>query len=199
LDSFLFFFADLFCDMSSPPGSFKEVKAKKPPLPSRNDVDAKFMLRGVQPYMIREATGVEKMNVAEMRSLLAIFEEAHDRQWDVAKGPWAHAVQFYKVFFQATLPELESGPRESLIKDFLKRCWAILREREAEQGTSTIEVLDTGEQALPTEVRPSSRLGSERNCSLPGIIADHADTTEVSGLFGGGRGCDLRQANPAAR
>ena len=49
--------------------------------------------------MIREATGVEKMEVTEMRSLLAIFEEAHERQWDVANGPWAHAVEFYKVFF----------------------------------------------------------------------------------------------------
>ena len=106
--------------------------------------------------MIREATGVEKMNVVEMRSLLAIFEEAHERQFDVAKGPWAHAVEFYKVFFQATLPELEIGPRESLIKDFLKRCWVVLREREGEQTATIIEMLDTGDQALSTEVGPSS-------------------------------------------
>ena len=142
--------------MSSPSGTSKEVKVKKPSLPSRNDVDAKFISRGVHPYMIREATGVKKMNVAEMRSLLAIFEEAHERQWDVAKGPWAHAVEFYKVFFQATLPELEIGPRESLIKDFLKRCWVFLREREDEQTASIIEAANTGDQALSNEVEDSS-------------------------------------------
>ena len=71
----------------------KEVKVKK--ALSRTNVDVKFASRGALPFMIREATGVEKMEVTEMRSLLAIFEEAHERQWDVAYGPWAHAVDFY--------------------------------------------------------------------------------------------------------
>ncbi len=51
------------------------------------------------------------------------FEEAHDRNWDVAKGPRAVAVEFYKVFFSETLPELEAEPREWLVVDFLKKCW----------------------------------------------------------------------------
>ena len=114
------FFPDLFAMAGQE--AIKEVKAKKSSLISKKDVEEKFRLRGVSIGMIRDATGGEKMDVAELRALLAIFEEAHERNWDVANAPWAHAVEFYKVFFQATLPELEIGPRESLIKDFLKRC-----------------------------------------------------------------------------
>ena len=64
---------------------------KKLPLLSRTEVDAKFKSRGVSPKMIREATALEKLDVTKIRALLAIFEEAHERGWDVAKGPWARA------------------------------------------------------------------------------------------------------------
>ena len=102
--------------------------AKKSAL-SRTAVDAKFTSRGVSPSMIREATGVQKLDVSKMRVLLEIFEVAHEKNWDVAKGPWAHAVQFYKTFFNETLPESEPAAREWLIKDFVKKCWVILCSR----------------------------------------------------------------------
>ena len=70
------------------------VPVKKLPALSRSAIDAKFTSRGVSPRMIREATGVEKFDLTQIRSLLAIFEGAQERDWDVAKGPWAHAVQF---------------------------------------------------------------------------------------------------------
>ena len=103
---------------------------KKPAALSRSAIDTKFTARGVSPRMIREATGVEKFELTQIRSLLAIFEEAHERNWDVAKGPWAHAVEFYQFAFQETLPEVEPGPRDSLIMDFVKRCWGIVLARD---------------------------------------------------------------------
>jgi hypothetical protein len=164
-------FSPIYLAMSSSSVPPKEAKVKKPSLLSRSDVDAKFLSRGVLPYMIREATGVEKMNVVEMRALLAIFEEAHERQWDVAKGPWAHAVEFYKVFFQVTLPEPEMGPREALIKDFLKRCWSALRDREAEQVTAIIDSSDTGDQALSAELgSPSLEASGDTHSTKASIV-----------------------------
>ena len=56
-------------------------KAKKPAPKklSRAEVDAKFLSRGVPPAWIREATGVDKMEVGELRALPTNFEEAHER------------------------------------------------------------------------------------------------------------------------
>ena len=116
----------------------KELKAKKPSLPSRKEVDDKFRLRGVSPVMIRDATGVEKMDVTDLRALLLIFEEAHERGWDVANAPWAHAVEFYQKSLSMTLPEVEPGPRESLIKDFLKRCWEIFMRSRKRTGWTRV-------------------------------------------------------------
>ncbi len=42
---------------------------------------------------------------------------------------WAMAVEFYKVFFSETLPEVEAQPREWLIVDFLKKCWSVVGQR----------------------------------------------------------------------
>ena len=73
LDFFLFF-PDLFAMAGQE--AIKEVKAKKSSLISKKNVEEKFRLRGVSIGMIRDATGGEKMDVAELRALLAIFEEA---------------------------------------------------------------------------------------------------------------------------
>ena len=62
---------------------------KTTPSLSRAEVDAKFKSRGVSTKMVRDATGVEKLELTKIRSLLTVFEEAHERGWDVAKGPWA--------------------------------------------------------------------------------------------------------------
>ena len=96
-------------------------KSKKPSSKelSRAEVDAKFLSRGVPPALILEATGLDKMEVTELRALLSVFEEAHEKSWDVAMGPWSHAVQFYQQYFQVTLSAGEAGPREVLIKDLL--------------------------------------------------------------------------------
>ncbi len=108
----------------------EELKSgKKAPLLTKKDVEAKFASKGVTPFMIREATGPEKIDVVKLRSLLVLFEEAHDRNFDVAKGPWALAVEFYKVFFFEALPEVEAQSREWLILDVLKKCWAVVGQR----------------------------------------------------------------------
>ena len=163
----------------------EEVKVKKASLPSRKDVDAKFLSRGVFPHMIRDATGVEKMEVAKLRSLLAIFEEAHDRNWNVANGPWAHAVEFYQVFFQVTLPGVEIGPRDFLINDFLKRCWSILRERESGQTepTSVIDVSATSDLVLTTEVAaPSTEASGSSHPPKASIVVAVGTQQPVSPL-----------------
>ena len=68
-----------------------EAKNAKKLLPLRKEVDAKFLSRGVTPSMVREATAVDKCEVAKLRLLLNVFEEAHERGWDVAKGSWSDA------------------------------------------------------------------------------------------------------------
>ena len=55
-------------------------------------------------------------------------------------APWAHAVEFYLVFFKATLPVIEVGAREVLIKDFLKRCWSIVGGLEGGQPDPTVVI-----------------------------------------------------------
>ena len=139
--------------MSSPP---EEARGKK--ALSRSEVDAKFKSRGVLPIMIREATGVDKLEVSKLRALLAFFEEAHDRNWDVANGPWAHAVEIYLVFFKATLPAIEVGAREVLIKDFLKRCWSIVCGRDCGQAEPTlaIDASASSDQVLTEGAAPTT-------------------------------------------
>ena len=116
-----------------------EAKNAKKLLPSsRKEVDAKFLSRGVTPSMIREATAVDKCEVAKLRHLLNVFEEAHERGWEVAKGPWSDAVVFYQTFFSVKLPDVELESRELLIVDFLKRCWSVVQRPEAEGGPTVV-------------------------------------------------------------
>ena len=66
--------------------SVEEATNAKKPLPSKKEVEAKFLLRGVTLSMIREAMGTSKCEVSTLRLLFNVFEEAHERGWDVAKG-----------------------------------------------------------------------------------------------------------------
>ena len=125
--------------------------SKKGALLSKKEVEAKFVSKGVTVAMIREACGTPKYEVSSIRQLLAIFEEAYLKGWDVVNGPWATAVAFYKQFLQANLAEKEQEPRERLIVDFLKRCWDLVQrgegagqQQDAEGGAAASEsAMDT--------------------------------------------------------
>ena len=52
-----------------------EAKNAKKLLPSKKEVEAKFLLRGVTSSMIREATMVDKCEVSKLRHLFNVFEE----------------------------------------------------------------------------------------------------------------------------
>ena len=71
--------------------------------PSRKEVDAKFAARGVNPQMIRDGTGVDRLELAKMRALLTTFEEAHQNGCDIARGAWPDIVGFYLKHFSLEL------------------------------------------------------------------------------------------------
>ena len=159
---------------------------KKPAALSRSAIDTKFTARGVSPRMIREATGVEKLELTQIRSLLAIFEEAHERNWDVAKGPWAHAVEFYQFAFQETLPEVEPGLRDSLIMDFVKRCCGIVLARDGLriEPSSVVDVQAT-DDVVTTEVvafYPAESFDGAQRCV---VILRERDSGQAEPTSGG--------------
>ena len=157
--------------------SVEEAKNAKKPFLTKKEVEAKFLLRGVTLSMIREAMGTSKCEVSTLRLLFNVFEEAHERGWDVAKGSWADAVAFYQACFSVKLSDDEQEPREVLTVDFLKRCWGVVLQREDESGPTAVVVLaDTrvGSGVAPEApilgamVLEGVPLGSAAKPTLPG-------------------------------
>jgi hypothetical protein len=57
------------------------------------------------------------------------------------------------MFFPMKLPEVETGPRDVLIADFLKRCWNVLRERGQAEPALFIDLSGARDnQGLTTEL-----------------------------------------------
>jgi len=84
LISFLWIFLVLpesFRDMALSHELQEDLKnGKKAPLLTKKEVESKFASSGVTSLMIRDATGVEKIDVVKLRSLLAIFDSGSSRQ-----------------------------------------------------------------------------------------------------------------------
>ena len=167
--------------------STEEPKSKKL---SKTEVDAKFKSRGVLPITIREAIGIEKLDVDKMRALLTVFEEAQDNNIDVANCSWAEAIDFYQGVLKVTLPATEVGPRILLVKDFLKRCWGVVCGRDPGQveptsviGASASSDLVSTEGAAATTETEKVPLGSAAATQQPPDGEAEEDAAYSARLF----------------